>query len=69
MNLDEDLSLDEKMRYLRATLQQTLEEREKETAPMSLRDADPKTWRALKVGIRTVERFLGGGHEGVGEGR
>jgi hypothetical protein len=59
MTFNETLSLEEKLKYLRSILNQTLSAKSKKTAPIPLHDVDYKSWNHLKLGLSTIEHFLG----------
>ena len=58
-DLDETLSVDDKIECLRTLLENTLAEKGTKVSPKSLHDADYEAWRSLKLGISTMDHFLG----------
>ena len=59
MTFDEGLPDEGKLKLLRHILNQTLAEREAQSAPTSFHDADYHAWLTLKFALSTMERYLG----------
>ena len=59
MTFDPSLSKEEKLQYLRHNLSNTLDEKEKDAAPLPLREVDYQSWHQLKFGLGALDHFLG----------
>ena len=59
MTFDGSLPTDEKLRFLRSLLHQTLAEKEARASPTPFHDVDYKSWMSLKFALSTMERYLG----------
>ncbi len=59
MTFDPSLSREQKLQYLRETLNNTLIEKERDAAPSPLRDVDYYAWERLKFSLSGIDHFLG----------
>jgi tetratricopeptide (TPR) repeat protein len=59
MSFDPSLPREEKLQYLRDTLNNTLGQKEKDAAPLPVREVDYQSWNQLKFGLSALDFFLG----------